>query len=87
VVAFRAGGVPEIVIEGETGLLAPAGDVQAMVECLRRLQQDSALCRRLGTAGKERVRCCFTMDRAFANLQRVFDEAVACHKAGTAVCE
>jgi len=87
VVAFRAGGVPEIVIEGETGLLAPAGDVQAMVECLRRLQQDSALCRRLGTAGKERVGCCFTMDRAFANLQRVFDEAVACHKAGTAVCE
>lgn len=87
VVAFRAGGVPEVVLEEVTGLLAAPGDVEGLASCLRRLRDDAALCRRLGLAGQERVRACFTMAQAFGNLQQVFEEAVACQRAGMAVCE
>lgn len=47
VLACRAGGVPEIVRDGETGLLVPAGDADAMAAGLQRLLSDGALRARL----------------------------------------
>ena len=55
VVASRTGGVPEIVVENETGLLVPPGDAVALAEALRRVAGDDALRTRLGAAGLERV--------------------------------
>jgi glycosyltransferase involved in cell wall biosynthesis len=56
VLAARTGGVPEIVTEGETGLLFPPGDVSALREGLVRLAQDADLRRHLGARGQERAR-------------------------------
>jgi glycosyltransferase involved in cell wall biosynthesis len=56
VVASDVGGVPELVVEGETGLLVPAGDAHALATALERLLADPELRRRLGAAGRERVR-------------------------------
>lgn len=55
VVATRVGALPECVGDGETGLLVPSGDEEALVTALGRLAGDAELRARLGTAAKERV--------------------------------
>src|SRR5205814_641000 len=53
--AYRAGGVADLIRHGEDGLLAPCGDVAALAAMLRRLIEDAALRRRLGSAGRQRA--------------------------------
>ncbi len=55
VVATTVGGIPELVVDGETGLLVPPGDPQALRSALERLLADPALRRRMGQAGRERI--------------------------------
>jgi hypothetical protein len=52
VAATRTGGVGEVVIDGQTGLLVPVGDHQAMAQALLRLLHDPDLSRRLAENGK-----------------------------------
>ena len=54
VVASRVGGIPDVVADGETGLLVPPGDVPAFAAALRRLVADPALRARLGRRARER---------------------------------
>jgi glycosyltransferase involved in cell wall biosynthesis len=51
VVATPVGAVEDIVTDGETGLLVPAGDVDALAAAMTRLVADPALRRRLGAGG------------------------------------
>ena len=55
VVATKVGGVPELVLEGETGFLVPPGDPHSLAAALERLLDDSELRGRLGAAGRIRV--------------------------------
>jgi glycosyltransferase involved in cell wall biosynthesis len=73
VVASSVGGVPELVVDGETGLLVPAGDPERLAGAVGRLLADAALRRRLGEAGRARVREHFDSDsvrRAHLDLYR-----------------
>jgi glycosyltransferase involved in cell wall biosynthesis len=72
IVATAGGGVPEIVLDGETGLLVPAGDVEAMAAALRRLLADPALRARYGAAGARRARAHFSLDVYVAAVERVY---------------
>ena len=63
VVSSLVGGVPELVVDGETGLLVPPGDPAAMAVALGRLVADAGLRHRLGAAGRERARCRFDLRR------------------------
>jgi glycosyltransferase involved in cell wall biosynthesis len=63
VAATRVGGVPELVLEGETGFVVPVGDVDALAEALRTLIGDPELRRRFGRAGRARVEASFGIDR------------------------
>jgi glycosyltransferase involved in cell wall biosynthesis len=63
VVASRVGGVPEAVVDGETGLLVPPGEPSTLARALERLVADPALRGRLGAAGRERVEELFHLDR------------------------
>jgi glycosyltransferase involved in cell wall biosynthesis len=54
VLASSVGAIPEVVVDGETGLLVPPDDVAALTSGLRRLQ-DEALLARLGRAGRRRL--------------------------------
>ena len=63
VVSSRVGGVPELVVDGETGLLVPPGDPAAMAVALGRLVADAGLRYRLGAAGRERAQRCFDLRR------------------------
>ena len=73
VVASAVGGVPEIVADGATGLLVPPDDAAALAAALEQLLADAALRRRLGAAGRERVRVRFDL----AELQRAHLELYA----------
>lgn len=65
VVATAVDGTPELVVDGETGLLVPARDPAAMAAALGRLIDDPNLRRELGVAGRERVHGSFS-DKAMA---------------------
>ncbi len=66
VVATRVGGVPDLVSEGETGLLVPAGDDAALAMRLADLLGDRALRRRMGQRAREVARSRFSAERVAA---------------------
>jgi len=66
VVASRVGGLPELVVEGETGLLVAPGNPEELATALARLLDDPALRERLGSAGRARVQTHFALDAFLA---------------------
>lgn len=73
VVSTAVSGIPEFIVDGETGLLVPAGDVTALSAALLRLIRDPALRNRMGAAGEQRVHAAFDaavwLDRLAARFQ------------------
>ena len=72
-VAFRLGGIPEVVVDGETGLLVPPRDVHAFAEALVRLAGDARLRAKLGEAGRTRVAAHFTPERYADAMMALYD--------------
>lgn len=62
VVASRTGGIPEVVEDGETGLLVPPADDEALAGAILRLAGDLELRRRMGQAGRRRFLQHFTVE-------------------------
>jgi glycosyltransferase involved in cell wall biosynthesis len=62
VVASAVGGLKQLVVDGETGLLVPRGDSGSLARALEKLVQDADLIRSLGERGRARLREHFTMD-------------------------
>ena len=81
VVATRHAGIPEVVIEGITGLLVDEGDVQGMANAMAQLVRDPQLAARLGAAGRERISLNFTVEHHLAAvstlLHRVAQQGVS----------
>jgi glycosyltransferase involved in cell wall biosynthesis len=75
VVASRTGGTPEIVLDGETGLLVAPGDAGAVAAAITTLLQDDQLGARFGRAGRLKVEREFTLDRHLAMMERLYREA------------
>jgi L-malate glycosyltransferase len=71
-VASSTGGNPELVSDGETGLLFPPGDAAALALQLRRLVEDESLRRRLGSAGMRLIRSEMTMPKAAARMAEIY---------------
>jgi glycosyltransferase involved in cell wall biosynthesis len=63
VIATAVDGIPEIVMEGETGILVPPDDVEALRTAMRTLMSDKALCAKLGQSGFQRVVSNFEMEK------------------------
>ena len=73
VVASGVGGIPEVVVDGETGLLVPPGDPQRLAAAVEQLLVNASLRRRFGEAGRRRVAEHFDLastHRAHLNLYR-----------------
>lgn len=71
-VATSAGGIPEAVEDGVTGLLVPPQHAAPMAEAILTLLADPALARRMGEAGLARVRTHFTAERMVSSTLDVY---------------
>jgi len=78
VVSTRFSGIPELVIDGETGLLADVDDEEGHAAALRRALTDQALRTRLGRAARQKVEREFTVAASVATLARLFDTVPVC---------
>ncbi len=74
VVAFDVDGVGEVVRDGETGLLAPAGDTDALAACMERLLDDEALRRSLGERGREVTHTDFSAQAMVQKTQELYEQ-------------
>jgi glycosyltransferase involved in cell wall biosynthesis len=72
VVAFAHGALPEIVIHGQTGLLVPPGDDQALAEAVVDLVGDCEESQRMGAAGRGRVESHFTAAQTVGALEATY---------------
>lgn len=77
IVATRGGAVPEIVIDGETGLLVPMGDPIKMAEAITALLSDPDRAAAMGRAGRERLAQNFTIEKTAQGVQQVYDELLS----------
>lgn len=75
VVGSRHGGIPEAVVDGETGLLVPEGDPEALGEALLALAGDPPRRQALGAAGRRRVEKEFDLRTQGARLARISAQA------------
>lgn len=76
VVATDGGGVKETVVHGETGLLVPMGNAQALADALRMLIDRPELRAKLSTKGRQRVLRHFTASITARKVERVYREVL-----------
>ncbi len=74
IVASDTGGIPQMIRQEETGLLVPPKDAEALGDGLLRLLQDDELCRRLGSAARNKVEKEFGIEENMRQLIAVYDK-------------
>jgi alpha-maltose-1-phosphate synthase len=77
VVGSVVGGIPEVVSDGETGLLVPPGDAEALAEALNALVGDADLAAAMGRAGRERAIAEFGWKAVAAETAALYAELMA----------
>jgi glycosyltransferase involved in cell wall biosynthesis len=76
VVASRVDGLPDVVDDGRTGLLVPAGDVGALAGAIGRLAGDASLRAEMGGAGRAFVERRYRWEENVAQMDRLYHELV-----------
>jgi glycosyltransferase involved in cell wall biosynthesis len=77
VVASNVGGIPEAVVEGQTGFLARAGDPEALADSLSRLITDPLLRQQLGNSGRERFLQYFGFEQMFVRTSQLYRDVLS----------
>jgi glycosyltransferase involved in cell wall biosynthesis len=72
VVSTQIGGIPEMVVENETGLLVSPNDPSALADAIEKLLVDPALAKKFGQAGCERACALFSIEKNVRELLRLF---------------
>jgi glycosyltransferase involved in cell wall biosynthesis len=76
VVATDAGGLPEVVTDGVTGLLVPSRDPEALAAAVLELLGDPERAKRMGEAGRERVTEHFTVERMVKDYLAIYRDLI-----------
>jgi glycosyltransferase involved in cell wall biosynthesis len=74
IIATRVGGTPEAIIDGETGILVPSQDVEAMAKALTELIGDNELQFRLGKAGRDRAEKNYSLENYVSRLDGLYKQ-------------
>jgi glycosyltransferase involved in cell wall biosynthesis len=77
IVASRVGGIPEIVDEGQTGRLVPAGDAEALAGAIRHLLTDRTHVDAMRSAARATAAQRFSTEAWVTRLSRVYDEVLS----------
>ncbi len=73
IVASKTGGIPDMIIQGETGLFAIPKDKQTLKEGLLKLLAEPELCRVLGAGARRKAEAEFSMDRNIRQLLDIYE--------------
>lgn len=82
IITSRAGGLPEAVADGVSGLLTAPGDVAALTAALRRLLDDAGLRQRMGEAGRARILAEFSVDAMVDGNLAIYRQLINQHSSG-----
>lgn len=72
IVASAVGGIPEVIEDGRTGVLVPAGDPHALAEALGRVMADASFASRLGAAARAEAEARYSFDRMAADFESLY---------------
>jgi glycosyltransferase involved in cell wall biosynthesis len=81
-VSTRVAGIPEICVDGETGLLVEPQAVEALADAIERLIDDPQLARRIGEAGREHIIRTFKLPQCLDPLADMFRSRLRAGQAG-----
>ncbi len=76
IVATNVGGVPEVVLNGETGILVPPGDPAQLAEAIIQLVRDRALAARMAECSYQRLKTCFDIKETVSKTERLYKEVL-----------
>jgi len=79
VVASKVGGIPEVVADGETGLLVPPDDPDALAESINALTRDRDRAKAMGAAGRERAQSQFDWGKIAQQTAELYEATVAAY--------
>jgi glycosyltransferase involved in cell wall biosynthesis len=76
VVVTRIGGMPEIVVDGETGLIVPPSNPDALAAAILTLLRDPERRRAMGRAGRSRVEASFSLSQRTRRLEAIYEDVL-----------
>ncbi len=76
VIATRHAGIPDVVVEEQTGILVEEGDVEGMAAAMLRLYRDRSLCAQMGAAARRHIRENFSMEKHIGILNGLIEQAI-----------
>ncbi|MCQ2061111.1 MAG: glycosyltransferase [Fibrobacter sp.] len=79
IVASNVGGIPDVVVDGETGILVPEKNPQALANAFKRLAADPALVETLLKGGRKRIAECFSWDKIVERQIKVYERVMTRH--------
>jgi len=77
VVVSNVGGLPEVVVDGKTGLMIPPNDEAAAAGCFEKLFLSPSLRDSLGQAGRRRVRECYEWNQTARIMENLYEDVIA----------
>jgi glycosyltransferase involved in cell wall biosynthesis len=77
VVATAVGGIPEVVVDGETGILVPSEDIDALANAINTLYQNPYNCHVMGKAGYNHVRKNFNIENNSQHFSRLYHKLIS----------
>jgi len=72
IVATNVGGIPDVIQDGQTGLLVPEKNPQALANAITRVLCDAALAQRLGAAARESIQARIDWDKSIDQIVRIY---------------
>ncbi len=76
IIASNVGGIPEVVTDGETGILVPAAEADVLAEKMNLLLKDKNLREKMGNRGRNRVEELFTIEKNVSSTEKLYLELV-----------
>ncbi|WP_440903477.1 glycosyltransferase [Catenovulum sp. SX2] len=74
VVSTNVNGIPEAIVEGETGFMVPAKDSSALARQVKKLLDDNALQLQMGKAARQRVECHFSEQSYISKIEQIYHQ-------------